>query len=64
MPLETLVMIELTTISVIGVLTSVSWEMKRSTTGNFPRGMRYADLTQKPSKGLVTALIDVNCFIQ
>ena len=59
-----LVISELTTISVIGVLASVSWLMKRSTSGNLPRGMRYADLTQNPSKGLLTALIDVRCFIQ
>src|SRR5439155_9038861 len=29
-----------------------------------PRGMRYADFTQNPSNGFVTALIDVTCFIQ
>ena len=63
-PLVMLVISELTTISVIGVLTSVSWVTKRSISGNFPRGMRYADFTQNPSNGFVTALIDVTCFIQ
>src|SRR6266436_75541 len=62
--LATLVISELTTISVIGVLTSVSWLMNRSISGNLPRGMRYADFTQKPSNGFVIALIDVSCFIQ
>src|SRR5579862_9541701 len=63
-PLARLVMSELTTISVIGVLTSLSWLRKRSTIGNLPRGTRYADFIQNPSKGLVTALIDEICFIQ
>ncbi len=57
-------MIELTTISVIGSLASVICEAKCSTSGKRLVGIRYAALTQKLSKGLLIALIEVTCFIQ
>src|SRR5882672_9479245 len=63
-PGATLVMIELTTISVIGSLASVICDPKCSISGNLLLGIRYAVLTQKLSKGLLIALIDVTCFIQ
>ena len=39
-PLRWLVISELTTISVMGVLAAFSWLIKRSLTGNLPTGMR------------------------
>ena len=63
-PSAGLVINEFTTISVIGVFTAVSCEMKRATIGNLPSGMRYAGVIQNPLLGLVTGLIEVRCFIQ
>src|SRR5262249_11038410 len=59
-----LVINEFRTCSVIGVFAAVPCEMKRATTGNLPSGMRYAGFIQKPLSGLVTAEIEVTCFIQ
>ena len=63
-PSAGLVTSELTTISVIGVLLSVSCDTKRSTKGNLPLGIRYPGFIQKFSSGLVIRLIEVRCFIQ
>src|SRR5438093_12324244 len=63
-PAVRLVMIELTTISVIGSLASVICDAKCSTIGKRLVGIRYPVFTQKLSNGLLIALIDVTCFIQ
>ncbi len=55
---------EFTTISVIRVLTAVSCEVNRWTSGNLPSGIRYAVFIQNPVSGFVTALIDVTCLTQ
>src|SRR5262249_11928895 len=60
-PWPWLVISELTTISVIGVLTAVSCDTKRATTGKRPSGTRYAAAIQKPDCGLVSAAIEVTC---
>src|SRR5437899_8741051 len=63
-PSRWLVITELTTISVIGVLAAFSWLMKRSRSGNLPTGTRYAGFIQNPPCGLVNELIAMTCFIQ
>src|SRR4030095_9738975 len=63
-PALKVVMIECTTISVIGSFASVICDAKCSTIGKRLVGIRYPVFTQKLSNGLLIALIDVTCFIQ
>jgi hypothetical protein len=40
------------------------WDVKQVTSGNLPKAIRYAAFIQKPVSGLVTAVIEVTCFIK